>query len=245
MITRKFWNCSSSRFHQGVSGALLSWFGPYCSRRRCASAPAQAARGVGAERRNHRCGRLAMGRGRKAFGSAALSRGRDARRAASQVTSVTAFDAGSRCNPHALVGFRKTTASVGIRTGVAGRMGGGSVLAVRAFDQPHHLIGIDQRGGANPDEGERAGDIPIGHLVSAGIRLGLLGWASPAPGNERDQACQNEEQRAGQREYEVSRQRSGGYRQDSESDQESDGESDLRAERPRVAADARNFWPGG
>ena len=131
---------------------------------------------------------------------------------------------------------QRPAASVGIRTGVAGRMGGGSVLAVRSFHQPHHLIGIDQGGGANPDEGKRAGDIPIGHLVSClVIRLGLLGWASPAPRNERDQACQNEEQRAGQREYEVSWQRSGGYRQDSESDQESDGESDLRAERPRVA----------
>ncbi len=38
MITRKFWNCSSSRCHHGVSGALFNWFSPYCSRRRCASA---------------------------------------------------------------------------------------------------------------------------------------------------------------------------------------------------------------
>ena len=38
MITRKFSNCSSSRFHHGVSGALLIRFGPYCSKRRCTSA---------------------------------------------------------------------------------------------------------------------------------------------------------------------------------------------------------------
>ena len=38
MRTRTFWNCSSSRRHRGVSGALLSRFGPCRSRRRCASA---------------------------------------------------------------------------------------------------------------------------------------------------------------------------------------------------------------
>ena len=73
-----------------------------------------------------------------------------------------------------------------------------------SFDQPHHLIGIDQRGGANPDEGERAGDIPVGHLGSCLVSpWSLLGWASAAPRDERDQACENEEQRAGQREYQV------------------------------------------
>jgi hypothetical protein len=28
MMTRKFSNCSASRFHDGVSGAPFSWFGP-------------------------------------------------------------------------------------------------------------------------------------------------------------------------------------------------------------------------
>ena len=38
MITRKFSNCSSSRFHHGVGGALFNWFGPCSASRRCASA---------------------------------------------------------------------------------------------------------------------------------------------------------------------------------------------------------------
>ena len=37
-----FWNCSSRRVHHGVSGALLSWLGPYSSRRRCPAGSATA-----------------------------------------------------------------------------------------------------------------------------------------------------------------------------------------------------------
>ena len=162
MITRKFWNCSSSRLHQGVSGALLSRFGPYCSRRSLRLGSAQAARQVGAERRDHRLRRLAVG-GRGLRRTSASSSGAAG---CGESTASCSVDFWCRFTMESsyVHGFRNDG---GVRRRWSGRVGRMCqpplVLAVRAFHQPHHLIGIDLRGDANSEEGESPGDVPVGH----------------------------------------------------------------------------------
>ena len=63
------------------------------------------------------------------------------------------------------------SARAGIQADLPASRGSRLLVAVRASNEPHQLIRIDQRGGANPEQSERAGDIPVGERAAVSDAL--------------------------------------------------------------------------
>lgn len=109
---------------------------------------------------------------------------------------------------------------------------------MRAFNEPHHLMRIDECGGTNPDQSESAGDIPVRQRV-------VLGWPPAAPRDECDQGRKNEEQRADRRKDEISWERHGEQSPCGKGRQDSRHERNLRSGNPRaILARATIGWLG-
>ena len=108
------------------------------------------------------------------------------------------------------------------------------VAAFKAADALHVKVVWVARytGGADADEGERAGDVPVRHLWR---RPALLGQAPAAPGEEPDRSGQSKEKRAGERKNEISRQRRCEPGEGREGGQRRRRKNDRRAQRPRIS----------
>ncbi len=173
MITRKFSNCSSSRFHHGVSGALFSRLCPYCCRRCCTSDELRP--------------RAALEPSAATTASAGLACGADVSAGEVRVrSSWEAIAAGLVCRfmratpSDVPVRHRSVGAARGARSGVqcVGLLGFGCVSVLLSCvrddarrrhgrvesprDDAHQLLGIDRCRDAQTDQRQRAGDVGVG-----------------------------------------------------------------------------------
>ena len=145
---------------------------------------AQAARGIGAERRDHRFGRRAW------WGAVAEVRD------GAVLSCWLRLDVGGRrlMQVHGDNLMRSLALHMHGGRRHSGRPAGHGrksllLIAVCALDETHQLIRIDQRAGANPEQRECAGDVPVRQRA-------VLGWPPQAPCDERDRGRKDVE-RAG------------------------------------------------